>query len=58
VSKCIITHMEGYSMAEKPKSQIVRVSALLPRDLHRKLRRAAFENGLSGNRILKDALEA
>ena len=37
---------------------IVRVSALLPKDLHHKLRRAAFEHGLSGNQILKDALEA
>ena len=43
-------------MAPKP-APIVRVSALLPRDLHRRLRRAAFENGLSGNQILNDALE-
>lgn len=45
-------------MKKTPEPKIVRVSALLPRDLHRKLRRAAYMNGISGNAILKDALTA
>ena len=47
-------------MPQKPKSasEIVRVSALLPKDLHHRLRKAAFEHGMSGNQILKDALIA
>lgn len=43
-------------MPKAKSKRIVRVSALLPEDLYMKLRRAAFDNGLSGNAIMKDAL--
>lgn len=43
-------------MTEGPKPIIVRYQALIPKELHDQLRRVAFENGLSGTSIVRDAL--